>query len=228
MNRIDGGPVRRVFHGELALALGITLLGMSLAFYAKGDMGMSTLSLMAFVMSRVVPAASFGTWNYIIQCAMMLVLVLLLKKIKPGYFISFGLAIVYGLLVDFFSFFVAMLPDGLLPRGLCYLAGFCGMAAGTALLLKSGMPILPFDTFMRDITLNYDIPYRKIRTGFDISTFAFSALLGMTCLGSFQGIGPGTLVNVALMGLAVSKVSEFLDRRFVFRVLSRRLGSLSS
>ncbi|MDP2790718.1 MAG: DUF6198 family protein [Rectinemataceae bacterium] len=207
---------RRRFHGEIALMLGLATNACAVAFFAKSDLGMSTLSLASFVMHGIFPTLTLGTWSYIIQCALILVLVALIRRVSPGYIFSFCLAILYGLLIDLFSFLIAGLPTSLPARVIYYLIGFSGLSMGTAFLIQSEMPILPFDTFMREISVHFRISYRRLRTWFDLSTVVVSAVLGWWRLGSFVGIGVGTLLNALFIGQAVSRVARFLDGRFQF------------
>lgn len=215
MTKERGGQYRR-FHGEFALLLGLLLNACAVAFFAKSNLGMSTLSLASFVMSRIIPRFSLGTWNYIIQCSLMLALIVAIRRVALGFIISFFLAILYGFLIDLFSFFIAGLPDTIPARLIYYLIGFSGIATGTAFLLQSEMPILPFDTFMREISVHFRISYKKLRTWFDVLTVGISAVLGWWRLGHIVGIGAGTLLNALFTGLAVSYVAKFLDRRFRF------------
>jgi uncharacterized membrane protein YczE len=214
--------------GELALIIGLIVNSLSVTLVAKSDVGMSTISLTAYVLSLAFSFFSFGTWSYIIQCAMIVVLVGLLRKMKAGYAISFGLAVVYGMMIDFFYQFVLKLPDTLPLHILYYVLGFCGMAFGTCLLFKCCIPVLPFDTFTRDISWHFHISYKVIRTTFDASCLVFSVLLGFLYIGSLKGIGVGTVVNALFMGMAVSKVSDFLDKRFYFKPVFGWIGKLSS
>lgn len=188
---------------------------------------MSTISLTAYVLSLVFSFFSFGTWSYIVQCSLVVVLVGLLRKMKAGYAVSFGLAVVYGLMIDFFYQFVLKLPDTLPLHILYYVLGFCGLAFGTCLLFKCRIPVLPFDTFTRDISGHFRLSYKVIRTIFDVSCLVFSAGLGLFYIGSCEGIGVGTVVNALFMGMAVSKVSDFLDKRFYFQPFFGWIGKLS-
>jgi uncharacterized membrane protein YczE len=213
--------------GELALIVGLIVNSFSVTLFAKSDVGMSTISLTAYVLSLVFSVFSFGTWSYIIQCSLVVVLVGLLRRIKAGYAISFGIAVVYGLLIDFFYQLVLKLPDTLPLHILYYVLGFCGMAFGTCLLFKCRIPVLPFDTFTRDIALHFHLSYKIIRTTFDVSCLVFSAGLGFFYIGSCEGIGVGTLINALFMGMAVSKVSDLLERRFYFQPVWAWIGKLS-
>ncbi len=217
---------KKIFSGELALVLGLLINSFSITLYAKSDVGMTTISLIAYVLS-LISFISLGTWSYIIQCFMVVVLVVLLKKVKPGYIISFALAVIYGMLIDFFYLFVIKLPDTMLLHALYYLSGFCGLAFGTTLLFKCRIPVLPFDTFTREVSIHFNISYRKIRTCFDISFLICSALLGLYYMGSLKGIGVGTVINSAFMGMAVSKISDLLDKKYCFKPNITRLGQLS-
>ena len=218
---------RRPFYGELALLMGLAINACAVAFFAKSDLGMSTLALASYVLNGVFPRFSYGTWNYLIQCSMMIVLVLLIRKINLGFILSFGLAILYGLLIDLFASMIVTLPTSLMARGIYYLLGFCGLSVGTALLILCEMPILPFDTFMKEISVHFKIPYKGLRTSFDLSTIAVSALLGYWRLGSFVGIGIGTLLNALFIGMSVSYAARRLDGSFRFAPRFEKLGELT-
>ncbi len=213
--------------GELALLVGLLVNSFSVTLYAKSDVGMSTISLTAYVLSLAFSSFSFGTWSYIIQCSLIVVLIGLLKKMKAGYAIAFGLAIMYGLMIDFFYQFVLKLPDTLLLHIMYYVLGFCGLVVGTSLLFRCRIPVLPFDTFTRDISGHFHLSYKAIRTTFDVSCLVFSAIVGFFSLGSCEGIGVGTVVNAVFMGTAVSKMSDFLDARFSFQPVFVWIGKLS-
>jgi uncharacterized protein len=218
---------RKIVSGEMALLLGIVVNSFSVTLFVKSDMGMSTIALASYVLSLVFYLFSFGTWSYIIQCALVFVLVALLKTIKPGYVISFVLAIIYGCLIDFFNQFVVHFPDSLMLHVLYYCIGFCGIALGTCLLFKCSIPVLPFDTFTRDISLNFNISYKKIRTCFDISCVVFSAAIGLFFIGSFKGIGIGTIVNSLFVGMSVNMIADYLDKRFYFKPSNSWIERLS-
>ena len=213
--------------GELALIIGLLVNSFSVTLYAKSDVGMSTISLTAYVLSLVFSDFSFGTWSYIIQCSLVVVLVGLLRTMKVGYAISFGLAVAYGMMIDVFYQFVLKLSDTLPLHIVYYVVGFCGLAVGTCLLLKCRIPILPFDTFTRDISGHFHISYKVIRTTVDLSCLMFSAVLGFFFIGSCKGIGIGTVVNALFMGMAVSKVSDFFDTRVSFQPVWSWLAKLS-
>jgi uncharacterized membrane protein YczE len=215
------------FYGEFALILGLLLNACAMAFFAKANVGMSTLSLASFVLNRIFPRLSYGTWNYLIQCAMMIVLVVLIRKIRLSFILSFGLAILYGLLIDFCSFLIVGFPVSLIARIAYYLIGFLGLSIGTAFLIQCEMPILPFDTFMKEISVHFRVSYKGLRTWFDLSTIAISAVLGYWRLGSFVGIGVGTLLNALFIGISVSFVASGMDMRFSFVPRFERLGDLA-
>ncbi|MGB4585804.1 MAG: DUF6198 family protein [Rectinemataceae bacterium] len=219
-------PLRR-FYGEFALLLGLLINACAVAFFAKSNVGMSTLSLASFVLNGIFPRFSYGTWNYLIQCTMMIILVALIRKINLGFILSFGLAILYGLLIDFCSFLIVGLPLSLAARIAYYFIGFLGLSIGTAFLIQCEMPILPFDTFMKEISVHFKIPYKRLRTWFDISTIIVSAALGFWRLGSFVGIGVGTLLNALFIGISVSAVAAHLDKRFRFVPRFEKLGNLA-
>lgn len=218
---------KKLFPGELALLLGLIINSISVTLFAKSKAGMSTIALASYVLNLVFSFFSFGTWNYIVQCTMIIFLVILTKQIKKGYVISFFLAILYGSLIDLFNIIISTLPDTLPLYFLYYCVGFCGMALGTCLLFRCCMPVLPFDTFTRDISLKFNISYKKIRTGFDISSLVLSSALCLIFIGSIKGVGIGTVINALMMGMAVSAVSNIFNKKFYFKPVLKCFESLS-
>ena len=226
MDIIDS-QVKKLFTGEASLILGLIFNSISVTLLAKSDQGLSTISLITYVFSLVCSFLSFGTWSYIIQGSMVVILIIMLRKVKPGYAISFVIAAIYGGLIDFFNQYVKVLPDTTPLHILYYCVGFCGMAIGTCLLFRCCIPVLPFDTFTRDISNHFNIPYKNIRTGFDIFSVVISSVLSLIYIGSIEGIGVGTIINMLFMGMAVSTVSDILDKNFYFKPVIKWLGSLS-
>ena len=103
---------------------------------------------------------------------------------------------------------------------------FCLLAVGICLLFKCGVPILPIDTFTRDITAHFHIPYQVVKTLFDLLCLAVTCVLSLLFLHRIVGVGAGTVLCAFVTGKCVSLVGTILDQRFVFVPLIKKLGEV--
>ena len=217
---------RKVFPGELALLLGLVCNSLGVSIMVKSGFGISSISSVPYVLSRIWQGLSFGVWNYLFQSALIAVLMLLVRRFKAGYVLSFFLAVCFGYMIDFFDCITAGLPTGATWHTFYFLVSFCLLAVGICLLFKCGVPILPIDTFTRDITAHFHIPYPVVKTLFDLVCLAVTCALSLLLLQRIVGVGVGTVLCAFVTGKCVSLVGRFLDQRFVFVPLIKKLGEV--
>lgn len=204
------------FPSEIALLIGLVGNSFAVAILAKSNLGLTTTSLFSYVLSKAVPAVSLGTWSYLLQIAMMIGLAVYIRRVKIGYALSFVLAILFGLLVDFFSFVVAPLPSMLSIRIVYYLVGTGMLVVGISFFIRSRLPALPVDTFTRDLTAYLRIPFKKVRTTLDVICLVLSVGVGLLAVHALPGIGIGTVLSTFLVGTLVGRLSAMLDKHLEF------------
>lgn len=229
--------------GELALVLGLLLNSLGVALTAKSGAGISSISLTAYVLSKTIPVLSLGMWNFVFQSTLMAALVIIMKRIKPGYILSFGLAVVFGLFIDMWELLLKALPDstlgllftepnnmgyGWLPGLIYFAAGFVVLGFGTYFLIASGIPVLPFETFMRDISERFNINIRNIKTIADLACLMFSIALALSLKGVIIGVGAGTVISAFLLGTAIAYCGKLLNKAFTFKPKYKFLERLAS
>src|SRR5690554_6761984 len=110
---------------EIAFFLGIVLLAIGVTFMIKSDFGISPVQSSAFVLYAAFPKISFGTYNYLIQLLLVIILCIIIRKIRFRYLFSFLSAVFYGYTVDFFEYILRNLtPEGIFMRIVFYIIGF--------------------------------------------------------------------------------------------------------
>lgn len=88
--------------------------------------------------------------------------------------------------------------------------------------MRSYIPLLPCDMFIRDVVNTYGIRYRFFKTAFDIFCMLVSVVIGILCLGGIADIGIGTLISASLTGFFVSRITvRIYDRFFEFRPMTK-------
>lgn len=229
--------------GELALLLGLLLNSLGVALYAKSGAGINSISLTAYVLSKTVPVFTLGIWNFVFQTCIMTALVIIMRRTKPGYVLSFALSMSFGLFIDMWEIVLSIMPESTLGllfsapgdigggwlTGVLYFAiGFWAQGFGTHFLVVSGIPVLPFETFMRDISERFSIKVKTIKTVADLFCLAFSVTLALSIKGQIIGVGPGTVISAFLQGTAIAYCGKLLNRVFEFKPKYKFLERLAS
>lgn len=209
---------KKLFSGELALVLGLIFNSFSNTLMVKSGMGISAISSVPYSLSLIFDNITLGTWNYIFQGTLIIILVLITKKFKIEYIICFLLAVIFGNMMDFFDFaIIKNLPVNLFLSIIYFLISFILVSVGISLLLKCTMPVLPIDTFTRDLTEYLNKPYQKIKTIFDLSCLTTTIVLTLLFLEGFSGIGVGTVICAIITGKVVAYINCKIDNLFYFK-----------
>ncbi|MGL5695017.1 MAG: DUF6198 family protein [Peptostreptococcaceae bacterium] len=209
---------KRLFSGELALILGLVFNSFSNTLMVKSGMGISAISSVPYSLSLIFDKVTLGTWNYIFQGTLIVILLLITKKFKIEYITCFFLGVIFGNMMDFFDVMIIQkLPVNMFLSVLYFLVSFILVSVGISFLLKCTMPVLPIDTFTRDLTEYLDVPYQKVKTIFDLSCLGTTIILTLLFLKGFKGIGVGTVVCAIITGKVVSRINKFMDEKFYFK-----------
>lgn len=206
-----------MFSGELALCLGLIFNSFATTLMVESGFGIASISSVPYTLSLVFNKITFGIWNYSFQCFIIFLLVLITKKFKKQYIISFFLAVVFGYLIDFFNIFVPKLPNNIFFNTIYFVISFFILSLGICFLLRCTMPILPIDTFTREIPVHFNSSYKVIKTRFDLISLAITIILSIVFLKEFKGIGLGTLLCALTTGKVVSYIVSFIDKKYYFK-----------
>ncbi|MGL5313340.1 MAG: DUF6198 family protein [Peptostreptococcaceae bacterium] len=207
---------KKLFLGEIALMMGLICNSLASTLMVESGFGISAISSVPYTLSLVFDNISFGVWNYIFQGSLILILIALTKKFKMEYVISFFISIVFGYMIDGFNLFVPYLSNSIILNIVYFSIGFGIQTIGMCLLLRSMTPVLPIDTFTRDLPKHFDKPYKVIKTKFDLACLITTILLSITFLKRFAGIGVGTVVCAFITGNVVAYVGQIIDNNFYF------------
>lgn len=205
---------------EILFVIGLIFISAGVTLMVRADFGISVASSMPYVISLRFQGISFGTWSYLVQGVLVLLLIIIVRKIKISYFLSFLVSVVFGILIDFFYRITADLSGGAIMIRLLYFPmGLLVLSLGIALIIFSRFPPIPFDLFVKEIALHKSLTFRKTKTGFDLSCLAFSSLFLLFFIHRLTGIGIGSVVAAVLNGTLVGFWLKHFERRFKPRYL---------
>jgi uncharacterized protein len=212
--------------GEVTFVAGLLLVSFAISLMVIAGFGISTISSLPYVLSRIFSQISFGIWNPVFQIGLLFVLLAITKRFKSGYMISIVLSVLFGMILDFFVHTVAGLPTEFWERLLYFIAGYPLMCLAIALMVGSRIPLMIIDTFLNDLTIYFHVTYRRIKTLFDIICVVLSVILSLAFLGHLEGVGIGTVILACITGLGVHVVTTLLSKVIVIKPWSSKLGGM--
>ena len=202
--------------GELALFTAVIINSFGIALMTKSNFGISSISSVPYVFSKAFSILSFGTWNYTFQTILIISLMILSKKINLSYIFSFFMGIAFGKMIDVHELWVYLLPDSLTWHIIYFIMSFFILAFGICLSNNSMLPIIPTDTFPRDLSAILKKQYKYIKTTFDICCLTTTIVISIFILHKAVGVGVGTVICALTTGKVVSLIQSFLDKHVEF------------
>lgn len=209
---------KKYISGELALCIAVIFCSFGVDLMIKSGFGVSSISSVPYVFSRVFKTLTFGTWNYIFQTCLVAILMLLKKRFTPGYIVSFGIGIIFGKSLDMFNVILANIPLNIYFRIFYFVISFLFIAFGITFANNCGLPITPTDIFPRDLSEILKIPYKTIKTKFDLMCLTLTVVLSLISFHKVIGIGIGTVICALTTGKAVAIINNFICKRYYFEV----------
>ena len=210
--------------GELALFTAVIINSLGIALMTKSNFGISSISSVPYVFSQAFTILRFGTWNYTVQTILVISIIILSRKINLSYSFSFLICIAFGKMIDVHELWVCFLPDSLTYHIIYFILSFFILAFGICLSNNSMLPIIPTDTFPRDLSAILNKPYKYVKTTFDLCCLTTTVIISLFILHKAVGVGIGTVICAFTTGKTVSIVQGFFDKHVKFY----RLTSLNN
>ena len=209
--------------GELAYVLGVILCALGVCFSAKSGFGVSMVVAPAYVLhcklEPLRPFFSFGVAEYVLQGGLILLLCPVVGRFKKKFLLSFGTAVFYGVVLDFWRMlFGTEVPNELWQRAFFCGLGGCITAFAIALLLRTYLPQQGYELVVKELSDRYGWAMGRVKWIYDMSSLVVAILLMLLLFGefSFSMIGAGTLLLTLVNTPLITGFGKLLDRFFVF------------
>ncbi len=191
---------------------GLSFLSLGIQLVIKSNFGVSVATSPPYILSMYFTNISFGQWNYISHGFVLLLLVVIVKKLTVKYLMSFIVSFLFGVTLDLFSVILAPLQvETIIVRIGLFALGTIAISIGIASSIKSNYPILPFDTFVKEVSSAKGIGIAKFKTGFDLVCFTISLALSIFFFGKIKGINIGTFVSAVILGTMIGGCIKLIN-----------------
>ena len=215
---------KRIFYTELAYIMGMIILAIGTAFMERADFGVSMVVAPAYLLhlklSQTLPFFSFGMAEYMLQGALLILMILILRRFRVSYLFSFVTAVIYGFTLDGAMWLIAFLPGaGMASRVAFYILGILGCALGVSLLFHTYISPEVYELWVKEMSGRFGIDIHKYKTGYDCVSCLIGILLSFLFFGfgHFEGVKLGTILCALVNGYTIGLCSRHLERVWEFR-----------
>jgi len=170
-------------------------------------------------LSQVLPWFSFGVAEYCLQAAVLLLMVIVLRKFRLRYLVAFGTALLYGVLLDGGMWLLSFVPaQSLWLRIVLLILGMGVSATAVALLFHTYIAPEVYELFVKEVSLHFHLPMDKCKVVYDCVSclVAIGMSFAFFGFGSFEGVGIATVLCAVINGFLIGWISRLLEKRFVF------------
>ena len=158
-----------IISGELALILVIIMNSFGVVLMLYSGSGISAISSVPYAFSEVIPNISLGTFTYIFQSLLVLILMILRRKFVGEYLFSFVVGFFFGKFVDIHVLWINHLPLNMAYRIIYFIISYVVISFGIVLSNRCGLPIIPTDLFPRELSNIIKVQYPKVKIIFDVT-----------------------------------------------------------
>ena len=194
------------------LLTGIVIAGVSIAAVAQAGLGISPISTLPFVLSKITDF-SFGAMNFAVNLVFVLLQILLLgRRFKLFSLLQIPFVFLFSLSIDAGMWIVAHFPMTTYPVQLTVsVVGCFFMALSIGLMVCSKLLMMPGDGFVLALSTVSGKPYGMLKQANDIISVVLAAILGWLLLGHIEGIREGTVISAFLVGYILRYLMPILE-----------------
>ena len=215
---------KRVFYTELSYVLGLVIMAFAAAFTEKADFGMSMVVAPAYIIhlkvSEFLPWFTFGVSEYFFQGALVILTIIVMRKFRLSYLLSFVTAVLYGTLLDLAMKTIAPLPDEAIAiRIVWYVLGVVMCSLAVSLFFHTYLSPEAYELIVKALAGKYNFNINKVKTAYDCISVVLGIVLSFSFFGFgvFEGVKLGTIICSVINGFLIGRISALLEKHFEFR-----------
>lgn len=215
---------KTIFYTELAYILGLFNIAMGAAMMARSDFGVSMVVAPAYLLhlkvSQYLPFFSFGMAEYTLQAALLIVMVIVLRRFRLSYLFSFVTAVIYGFILDGCVLLVGLIPEThILWRIGLFLVGEVFCTLGVSMVFHTYIPPEVYELFVKEFADKFSFKIHKVKTVYDCTSCAVAIIMSFAFFGMwhFEGVKWGTVLVAIINGSIIGLMTKFLEAHFEFK-----------
>ena len=185
--------------------LSLFFIGLGIGFAKHGDIGISPVSSVPYVMNLKFEFFSIGNWLTVSNCLFLLGQVLILRKqFKLIQLLQIPLSFLFGCFTDLGVWLVHFLPVSNYAVKLLYLAiSIVIIAFGISLGVIANVLLNSPEAFVKAISDTTKKDFGSVKTIFDVCWVSLAIILSFAFTGKLVAVREGTILTALLVGIVV-------------------------
>ena len=218
--------MKKTVSKEITFILAMIIDAFAVDLLTQANLGISTLTSLSYVLSKIIPNTTLGTVNTIVQTSLLILLIIITKKPSPYYLLSYVVGAIFGIALDLFDPLISSSPNtSIITSFIYFIIGWILMSFAVALFVLSEMPNMPFDAFTKDLSKAKNIEFKTVKTSLDLIFVVLSLIFSLIFLKKIVGIGIGTLIMALFTGTIEGKMLTAIRNKFEFKTFTK-VGTL--
>lgn len=191
--------------------ISIVLIGLGIAFTKHAELGVSTVSSVANVISIKFTFLSFGTWTIFSNLLFVaLQIVLLRRNFKPFQLLQIVLAFLMGVFTDFGLLIATLFQNEAYWQKLALLiVGNFILALGIVCSVKANVLMNSPEAFVKTVAEIAGKGFANVKLCFDSIWVLMAILLSFVFFGELNGVREGTVISAFTVGFFVKLIGRF-------------------
>jgi uncharacterized membrane protein YczE len=214
-----GHPMKKsrtvMIRKSIIFILGMYILALGIAFSVKSNLGVSPVSSIPFVLSRIFDV-SLGTTTIIVYLFYMLLQAVILRRdYKLKNLFQIIVSFLFGYFTDAAIWTISFLPatENYIIRFIYLAAGIACVALGVLFYLTTSLIALPTDGTVQAISFKGGFKLHKVKIAYDCSSTLIALALSLIFLRKIDGIGVGTVISALGVGKMLGVFTKLLKSR---------------
>ncbi len=184
--------------------VGISIMALGVALTTKANLGTTPISALPYVASALT-SMSIGIWTGLFNVLLVVAQIIVMgKKFPKLQYLQIPVSCLFGLFIDVW---MSCLPEfathsvAMQVAVLC--AGTVTLALGVFLEVSAGVVVMAGEGAVKVMTIVSRREFGPLKVVFDVTLVISAVLLSLYMFGGLKGVGVGTVVSAACVGILV-------------------------
>ncbi len=195
--------------------LGLFVMTVGIAFSFRSNLGSSPVSSIPYSMQHVW-AIEVGLATIIFHVALVIIQFLILRRnFKAKILLQIVAGVIFGYFTTLAVYLVSFVPKppGFFGDFLFLAISIVILAFGIFLYLPPHIVQLAGEGVMQAIAITYDLPFPKVKVGFDIAMVVTSVAMCWIFIGNpLASVGLGTIIAAFLVGFVLEYIVKGFEK----------------
>ncbi len=213
---------------ELAWVIGVILCQLGVCLSTKSGFGVSMVVAPAYILysklSTIFPLFTFGIAGNCLQGMLIIAIVIITKRFKWKYLLSFVTVICNGFMLDVWFKILGEEQFSLLwQRVISSIAGQTITALAIAFFLRTYLPQQAYELFVKELAEHFQFNLTKFKWIYDITSLVVAIVLMYILFQRFATnmVGINTLLSTIVNAPLIGIFGAMLDKRFEFTSVNK-------